>query len=72
LVAGRVVVTLKHDDDYIWESEGDKNFKIRKDESGDSLIRETKVALYLKEDHGEFLEEKKINDLIKKIRIFLM
>jgi HSP90 family molecular chaperone len=39
-----------------------------KDESGDDLINGTKVTLYLKEYLGEFLEEKKINDTIKKIR----
>jgi HSP90 family molecular chaperone len=37
------------------------------DESGYNLIIETNVALYLKEDPGKFLEEKKINDLIKQI-----
>jgi HSP90 family molecular chaperone len=51
------------------ESEGDKNFKIRKDKSDDNLICEEKVTIYLKEDLEEFLEEKKINDLIKKFRI---
>jgi HSP90 family molecular chaperone len=67
LVSGRVVVSSKHDDNYyIWKSDGNKNFKIRKNESGDNLIRETKVTLYLKKDLGEFLEEKKISDLIKK------
>jgi HSP90 family molecular chaperone len=43
-----------------------------KDESGNNLISETKVTLYLKEDLGEFLEEKKINDLIEKIIICLI
>jgi HSP90 family molecular chaperone len=37
-----------------------------KDGSDDNLIREAKVTLYLKEDIGEFIKEKKINDLIKK------
>jgi HSP90 family molecular chaperone len=52
------------------ENDGDKNFKIRKDESSDNLIFEIMVAFYLKKDLEEFLEEKKINDLIKKFRIF--
>jgi HSP90 family molecular chaperone len=52
------------------ESDRSKNFKISKDESGDNIIREINVTLYLKGDFVEFLEEKKINDLIKKLRIF--
>jgi molecular chaperone HtpG len=42
-----------------------------KDESSNNLICEIKVALYLKEDLEEFLEEKKTNDLIKKSLIVL-
>jgi HSP90 family molecular chaperone len=45
LFSDRVVLASKHNDDkYIWESEGD-NFTIRKSESGDNLIFETKVTL---------------------------
>jgi molecular chaperone HtpG len=63
----QVFFISKHDDDqYIWENESDKNSEIRKDESIDNFIRGTTVTLYLKEDLGEFLEEKKIKDLIKK------
>jgi HSP90 family molecular chaperone len=51
LIADKVVITSKYDDDqYIRESEGGKNFIIRKDEPGDNLIHEIKVILYLKED----------------------
>jgi HSP90 family molecular chaperone len=43
LIADRVIVTSKQNDDYyIWKSDEDKNFTIRKDESSDNLIRETK------------------------------
>jgi molecular chaperone HtpG len=68
LVADRVIVTSKNNDDdqYIWESEAGKNFKVWKDTSGEDLIRGTRVTLYLKEDLAEFLEEKKLKDLIKK------
>jgi HSP90 family molecular chaperone len=51
------------------ERDGGKNFTIRKDEPSNNLIREVKVTLYLKEDFEEFLEEKKIKDLIKNIQI---
>ena len=73
LVADRVVVTSKHtdDDQYIWESEAGKNFSIRRDLTGEDLIRGTKIDLYLKEDMVEFLEEKKIKDLIKKHSEFI-
>jgi len=73
LVADRVVVTSHHtdDDQYIWESEAGKNFTIRKDTEGEDLIRGTRIDLYLKEDMGEFLEEKRLKELIKKHSEFI-
>ena len=73
LVADRVVVTSHHtdDDQYIWESEAGQNFTIRRDVDGEDLIRGTKIDLYLKEDMGEFLEEKRLKDLIKKHSEFI-
>ncbi|KAH0796759.1 Hsp90 family protein [Histomonas meleagridis] len=61
LVADRVVVTSHHtdDDQYIWESEAGQNFTIRRDTTGEDLIRGTRIDLYLKEDMTEFLEEKR-------------
>jgi HSP90 family molecular chaperone len=66
LVSDKVVVKSKHNDNdqYIWKSEADKSFAIRKDESGDDIIHGTKVILCSKEDLDEFFEEKKIKDLI--------
>ena len=73
LVADRVVVTSHHtdDDQYIWESEAGKNFTIRRDLQGEDLVRGTRIDLYLKEDMGEFLEEKKLKELIKKHSEFI-
>ena len=73
LVADRVVVTSHHpdDDQYIWESEAGKNFSIHRDLDGEDLVRGTKITLYLKEDMGEFLEEKRLKDLIKKHSEFI-
>lgn len=71
LVADKVVVISKGNDDeqYRWESVASSTFNVTKDvilEDGSNKInRGTKIILYLKDDHLEFLEEKKLKDLIK-------
>ncbi|CAG8527333.1 10864_t:CDS:2 [Acaulospora colombiana] len=73
LVADKVIVTTKHNDDdqYIWESKAVNDFTIYKDPSGNTLGRGTQIKLYLKEDSLSFLEEGVIRDLIAKYSEFI-
>lgn len=72
LVADRVVVTTKHNNDkqYIWESDAN-SFSIVEDPRGDTLKRGSQISLHLKEEALDFLEEDTVKQLIKKYSQFI-
>jgi len=74
LVADKVEVLSKNNDDeaFVWTSEAGSSFKIRDACEADGPIsRGTAIKLHLKKDQQEFLETKKIKDLVKKHSEFI-
>merc|ERR1719160_674585 len=75
LVADKVTVTTKHNDDVqlVWESTADSSFTIKEDPNAatDPLGRGTRVTLHLKDDCKEFTEPDKLKDLVKKYSEFI-
>eukprot|EP01012_Entosiphon_sulcatum_P040350 TRINITY_DN53_c0_g1_i3.p1 TRINITY_DN53_c0_g1~~TRINITY_DN53_c0_g1_i3.p1 ORF type:complete len:713 (-),score=220.20 TRINITY_DN53_c0_g1_i3:22-1866(-) len=72
LVAERVTVVSKNNDDdtYLWQSSAGGTFTVQKVQD-DSVKRGTKITLHLKEDQTEYLEERRLKDLIKKHSEFI-
>ena len=73
LVADRVTVISKaHNEDkqWRWESTAGGTFTVIEDD-GENLGRGTKIILALKSDNVEFLEERKLKDLVKKHSEFI-
>merc|ERR1711977_782721 len=75
LVSDKVRVVSKHNDDeqYVWESAAGGPFTVQKDTEmvHGEVKRGTKIICYLKEDQSEFLEERRVKDLIKKRSEFI-
>ncbi|KAF5955479.1 hypothetical protein HYC85_008335 [Camellia sinensis] len=73
LVADYVEVISKHNEDkqYVWESKADGAFAISEDTWNEPLGRGTEIRLHLREEAGEYLEESKLKELVKRYSEFI-
>lgn len=74
LVADKVTVVTRHYDDemYVWESSAGGSFTVTKaDESHEKIARGTRIILHMKEDQSEYLEDRRLKDLVKKHSEFI-
>lgn len=72
LVSEKVVVRSKHNDDehWIWISTAGGTFDIMKDPNP-TLKRGTEVTLHMREDATDYIDEKKLRELVKKHSEFI-
>jgi molecular chaperone HtpG len=72
LVADKVEVISKHNDDeaHLWSSEAGGSFTVST-VSDSGLGRGTRIVLHMKEDMSEYLEERRLKDLVKKHSEFI-
>lgn len=74
LVADKVTVVTRHYDDemYVWESAAGGSFTVSKaDGKYENIVRGTRVILHMKEDQLEYLEDRRLKDLVKKHSEFI-
>ena len=72
LVADKVIVTSKNNDDtqWIWESDS-QQFSVVEDPRGDTLKRGTHITLVMKEEASDYLETDTLKELIHKYSQFI-
>merc|ERR1739848_248381 len=72
LVADKVTVVSKNNagEQHRWESSAGGSFTVTKDESK-PIGRGTRIILHMKDDMGDYLEDRKIKDLVKKHSEFI-
>jgi hypothetical protein len=56
---------------YVWTSEAGSSFQVAPDTESDKMTRGTKIVLHLKKDQLEYLEEKRLKELVKKHSEFI-
>jgi len=73
LIAEKVVVHTKNNDDeqYVWTSSAGGSFTVAPDDDYEKIGRGTHIVLHLKEDMTEYLEERRVKDLVKKHSEFI-
>jgi molecular chaperone HtpG len=73
LVSDEVEVHSKHNDDeqYLWRSSAGGSFTVQLDTDGPKLSRGTMIVLHIKEDQAEYVDEKRLKEIVKKHSQFI-
>ncbi|KAI8909516.1 Hsp90 protein-domain-containing protein [Gorgonomyces haynaldii] len=73
LVADKVTVVSKHNEDvqWIWESTSENDFRMLRDPRGNTLGRGTEIILHLKPDALEYLDDTRLRQLVQTYSEFI-